>query len=130
MVGDPVILVNRTTEPLPFVADGRHYVLEPGDNYGYVSGHVQFALAQNPLMGSEDYHTLDFQSLVGVKGSKEYPSDPIPEEVLIAAMDEVERFSRVDSGLAPVKRVRPRSAMPRGRAVASLANANALAMGN
>lgn len=127
MVGDPIVLVNRTGSPLPFVADGRHYVLDPGDNYGYVQGHAQFALAQNPLMGSEDYYTLDFKSLVGVKGQTD--CEPFSDEDLLAAMDSIERFDRSTAGLAPVKRAKPRSAMPRGRSVASMANGNALAVG-
>jgi hypothetical protein len=127
MQGNPVILVNRTSEPLTFVADSRHYILNPGDNYGFFEGHSRFAMAQNPLMGSEDYYTLEFKSRVGVKG--ETDCSPISDEELLAAMDEVERFDRSTADLAPVRRVKPRHAPPRGRQVAGQANENAFAVG-
>lgn len=71
MVGEPVVLVNRTKRNLTFIADGRGYTLTPGDNYGYHTGHVRFAKSQNPVMGTEDYFSRTFQSLVGVKGTKD-----------------------------------------------------------
>lgn len=132
MVGAPVILVNRIGETLKFVADSRHYELEPGDNFGYVEGHVPFALAQNALMGSEDYHTLEFRSMVGWKrdGKEQTDCSPISDDDLLAAMECVERFDRQTSGLAPKVQVRPRTPPPRGRSVASNANGNSMAIGS
>lgn len=124
MVGDAIVLVNRTETPLQFVADGRHYVLQPGLNHGYVSGHAKFAMAQNPLFGSEDYHTLDYQSLVGVVGQTD--CEPIPDEVLLAAMDKPERFDRAASGMAPKVAVKTRKLQGR---VASASNDNVFATG-
>lgn len=131
MLGSPVVLVNRTQEKLNFTADSRHYILEPGDNYGFVEGHAQFAVKQNPLMGSEDYYTTEFRSLVGVKGRADCPCDPISDDDLLAAMDSIERFNRADAGLAPTVVVKPRSRMPRGRTgeVTTGASGNAMAIG-
>jgi len=66
IVGDDVILVNRTSKPLTFKADGRDFVLKPGANYGFNSGHAEFAYKQHPLPGTQDYGTLQFVSLVGI----------------------------------------------------------------
>lgn len=134
MVGNPVCLVNRTSSPVEFVADSRHYVLKPGDNYGFLEGHVRFAMQQNPLMGSEDYYTLEFQSLVGAKDAdgkviEGCPVDAFTDEQLIAALDEIERFNREASGVRMGTKVKPRWAPPRGRAVASLAGENSFASG-
>lgn len=130
MQGSPIILVNRTSYPLDFTADSRFYTLAPGENYGYVQGHAQFATAQNPLMGSEDYYSLEFQSLVGIKGQTDCA--PIPDDVLLAAVESHERFDRKEAGLAPVKFVKPRHRMPVGRSggVVTQANDNALAVGS
>lgn len=124
MVGDPIILVNRTSGTLPFVADGRHYTLHPGPNHGFVSGHAQFAMAQNPVFGTEDYYTLDFQSMVGVQGQT--PCDPISDEVLLDAFEKVERFDRAKSGMAA--KVAVKVPTLRGRQ-ASAANDNVFATG-
>lgn len=98
MIGNPVVLHNRTSKPLEFTADGRHYVLQPGDNHGFLEGHVRFACNQNPLMGSEDYYTLEFTSKVGVKGTpeleKQWPCTPIDDETVELAAMEVERLNR------------------------------------
>lgn len=127
MQGDPIVLINRTSNNVPFVADSRHFILKPGKNYGYVQGHAFFAMSQNPLMGSEDYHTLDFQSLVGVEGQTD--CSELSDEVLLEAGELVERFDRSTAGLAPTKITKTRHAAPRGRSVASNANGNSLAIG-
>lgn len=132
MLGSPVILVNRTDAPLNFTADSRHYILTPGDNYGFVEGHVQFAVAQNPLMGTEDYLTLEFQSLVGVKqdGKEIYPCEKLTDDQLLAGMESKERFDRETAGLGAVKFVKPRHPQPgKGRAFPTAAGANAFAIG-
>lgn len=130
MVGSPIVLVNRTGDILNFTADGIHYSLTPGDNYGFVEPHAYFAMAQNPLMGSEDYYTLDFQSLVGVKGDPLRPDTPYSDEELLAAMDNIERWDREKSGLRPGIRVKGRN-LPRGRSggVVTGANENVFAIG-
>lgn len=132
MTGNPVTLVNRTSEPIRFVADSRHYLLQPGDNHGFLEGHAPFAMRQNPLMGSQDYYSLDFISKVGVKVGgvvrEDAPCDPITDEQLLAAMDEIEAFNRSVSGLREGQRVRPRVAMPRGR-INSAADLTVLAVG-
>lgn len=104
MTGEPCILVNRTSSPLEFVADSRHYKLLPGDNVGLNTGHAPFAMAQNPLMGSENFHSLEFQSLVGIKGVTDCA--PIDEDELLVSYDKVERFNREEAGLAKVKTVK------------------------
>jgi hypothetical protein len=126
MTGAPVILVNRIGEVLNFVADGQHYVLQPGENYGFNEAQAPFAIRQNPLMGSEDYYTLDSQSLVGIKGQTD--CTPLSDEVLLAAMDCVERFDREKSGLRKGTKVRGR--VLRGRSdVATNANLSTITLG-
>lgn len=131
LVGTPIVLVNRIGEDIQFVADGQHHVLTPGDNYGYVEPHAFYAMKQNPLMGSEDYYTTEFRSLVGVKGRADCPCDPISDDDLLAAMESIERFNRADAGLAPSQVVKPRSRMPRGRTgeVVGGGSGNAMAIG-
>ncbi len=106
MVGSPICLVNRTGENLKFTADGQHFQLAPGDNHGFVQPHGYFAMAQNPLMGSEDYYTLEFQSLVGIKGQT--PCEPYSDEELLKAMEKVERFDRDSAGLRPSRQIKLR----------------------
>ena len=120
MVGNPICLVNRTGEDLKFVADGHHHVLKPGDNHGYVEPHAYFAMAQNPLMGSEDYYSLQFQSLVGVKGDPTRPTTPFSTEELLASYDEDERFNRAASGMAPGTKIRAKHRPMQGRIASSL----------
>lgn len=130
IVGDPIVLVNRTAHPLEFTADGRTYKLTPGDNYGYVRPHAQYAMAQNPLMGTEDFYSLEFESLVGIKG--ESACDPIADDVLEEVnKTEVERFNRERNGMRSGMKVQPRHRMPTGRTggVTSHATQNAFAVG-
>jgi len=120
MVGNQICLVNRTGENLKFVADGQHHVLVPGDNYGFVEPHAYFAMAQNPLMGSEDYYTLDFQSLVGVKGDPTRPTTPFSTEELLESYDQDERFNRAASGMAPGRKIKARHRPLQGRIASNL----------
>lgn len=123
----PIVLVNRTSEPLKFTADSQHHILAPGKNYGFFAWQAPFAKAQNPLFGSEDFYSLDYTSLVGVEG--EDNCDPIPEEELIAAMDKVERFDREANGMRPGVKVANRHSIKRGRAPSGNAGQNAFAVG-
>jgi hypothetical protein len=84
----PTKVINRTSRPLSYIADGRVYTLQPGVNI-IPSTHVRFAKSQNPVMGSEDYYTLSFDSLIGVDGKDD--CSPIPDELLESA---IERFDR------------------------------------
>lgn len=129
MVGDQVVLVNRTSSRvLEFTADGRHYALKPGDNYGFLEGHVRFARSQNPLMGSEDYHTLNFDSLVGVKGRTN--CEPISDEDLELSELNVERFDPQSLPRQNRVAIKPRHPRMKGRIDGGAgANANAFAVG-
>ena len=70
--GQTVTLVNRTIGVLTCKHDGRDYTIEPGENPGFPAEAVRHAKEQNPLMGSQDpYRPSHFESLVGVKGSKD-----------------------------------------------------------
>lgn len=129
MLGSPIVLVNRTDMALKFTADGVHHELQPGDNYGFVDSQAYFAMAQNPVMGSEDYYTLEFKSLVGVKGQTD--CTPLSDEVLLKGMESIERFDRASADLSPAVAVKPRHRMPQGRSggVTTGANENVLAVG-
>lgn len=133
MTGNPIVLVNRTTSPLTFVADSRHYELKPGANYGYLEGHARLAQAQNPLPGSEIYHSLDFTSLVGVKdieGKEISDCSPISDETILEAEEQSlgERFDRQASGLRDVKSVRNRHPKLNSR-ITTAADQTVLAVG-
>lgn len=121
-----ITLVNRTSEPRSFTADGVQHILQPGDNHGYFAWQAPYAKAQNPLFGSEDYYSLEFTSLVGVKGEDD--CEPIPDEILLAAMDQVERWNREQQGMRPGVKVKNYAA-PRGRGPSNLAGQNAFAIG-
>lgn len=127
MLGEPIVLVNRTPKPLSFTFDGRQFTLKPGRNYNHFEVHGPFAKAQNPLMGSEDYLTLDFISLVGVEGKDD--CSEIPAAVLEAAKD-AERFD-IETLTPAAKKNRTRVAnnfRQKGR-IASEVNANTQAVG-
>lgn len=123
----PVVLVNRTPDPLKFTADSQHHTLQPGKNYGFFSWQAPFAKAQNPLLGSEDFYSLEYESLVGVDGVDN--CEPIAEDVLLAAMDKVERFDREANGMRPGVKVANRHSITRGRGPSNLAGQNAFAIG-
>jgi hypothetical protein len=129
--GDQVVIVNRTERPLSFKADGRDYVLKPGKNYGLTNAHAKFAVAQNPMPGTEDYYSLQFESLVGVEDSDGRvirDVEPIPQEVIDGLRD-AERF---DVRTMPEDAQKGRgkvAARYRPQAGRSAANANATAIG-
>ncbi len=128
MIGNPIVLVNRTSHPLHFTKGGRQFTVMPGRNYGFTSDQVRFAKAQNPLLGTEDYLTRKFESLIGVEGTKD-PVDPIPDAVLEAASPErFDRNSFVDPRLRNVEMIRGRVAESRDE-VATLAGPDAMAIG-
>lgn len=94
ILGDDIVLVNRTTKPITFKADGRDHVLKPGDNYGFNTGHAEFAYKQNPVPGTADYGTLDFVSKIGIArptGEILYDTSPLTDEFL-ASMGDKEYF--------------------------------------
>ena len=89
IVGDDVILVNRTSKPLTFKADGRDFVLKPGPNFGFNTGHAEFAYKQHPLPGTQNYDSLQFISLIGIKredGVEIYDCEEITDEILEGAV--------------------------------------------
>lgn len=127
MVGDQIVLVNRTKKNLSFMVDGRSYTLKPGKNHGFVESQARFAMAQNPLMGTEDYLTLEYQSLVGIEGVND--CSEIPEEV-IEAVKEAERFDLASMAPAARKnRVAVAARLPLKGRVASGISANSNAIG-
>ena len=71
MARDIVILVNRTSNPprpLQYMFDGSREILQPGENHGIERRHMQYAIEQNKIMGTEEmYAPNQFESLVGVK---------------------------------------------------------------
>lgn len=111
---DSVTIVNRTIGGGEFERnlnvryDGEDIVIRPGENHGFPRVAVEFAIRQNPLMGSK--HPIDprkFISLVGIVGSKKFPVDPIPEEVLKRASQALEVVDRDgDFSGEPMRKVR------------------------
>ena len=123
----PAVLVNRTPDPLSFTADSQSHTLQPGENYGFFLWQAPYAKAQNPLFGSEDFYSLEYESLVGIKGIDN--CEPIPEDALLAAMDKVERFDREANGMRPGVKIANRHSHTRGRAPSNNAGQNAFAIG-
>jgi hypothetical protein len=134
MIGDQVVLVNRTPNTLSFVANGRHYPLKPGKNYGFLEGHVKFAMSQNPLFGTEDYFTLEYESLVGVEtpeGKQRTDCSEIPQSLLDELKD-MERFNVASmSPAAQQGRMRIAAAWRKDKMrIPSLAGANSIGSNN
>jgi hypothetical protein len=90
MRGDFVTLVNRTSQPLTFKANGRTYRLQPGAN-AVTNELVRFAKLQLPRMGTFDPSGLQGDYLVGVKGVDDCSMIPPGEE---HKGNKVERFDR------------------------------------
>lgn len=61
-----VTLVNRLAVPLQATWDGRHYDVEPGDNW-LPEIVAEAAKRQNVVLGSEDPFTLACEYYVGIK---------------------------------------------------------------
>jgi hypothetical protein len=134
IVGDEVILVNRTERPLSFKADGRDHVLKPGENYGFNAGHAEFAYKQHPLPGTQNYDSLQFVSLIGIirasDGTVLYDCSPIGSDIIAAAAGK-ELFD-IETMPADAQKGRTVSKGRHlaGRETASLATANAIAAGD
>jgi hypothetical protein len=119
MTGPIVQIFNRAPWPLKAIKDGRTYDIPVGFSH-MTADVVPFAKLQNPLMGSEDPNTLQFESLISVvipagdpKRVQRDPLDALPAEV-IRAMP-IERINR--SLLDPSRQATEERAtqFPRGR---------------
>ena len=136
IVGDDVILVNRTSKPLTFKADGRDFVLKPGANYGFNSGHAEFAYKQHPLPGTQDYGSLKFVSLIGImrEDGQELIELYDCAEITDATITAAEGKELFDVGTMPVDaqvgRTKSKGRHLGGREAASLATQNAMAASN
>jgi hypothetical protein len=82
MIGSIVTIVNRTTRILKVTKNGLDMSLPPGETH-VTSDWVRFAKQQNPVPGTGNPFTLEFESLVGVKGTKDDIS-PISDDILNA----------------------------------------------
>lgn len=89
MVGEMLVLVNRTSKPLVVQQNGRQVTLKPGDNH-ITADWVRFAKQQHPRMGTFDPSGLEGEYLVGVKDSEDDCSMIEPG----AEHKSVERFDR------------------------------------
>jgi hypothetical protein len=94
-------IVNRTIgagkyeRKLTVRYDGEDMELKPGENANFPKEAIPFAIKQNIVMGSRNAtDPRQFISMVGVVGSRLYPCDPIPEEVLEAASKKLEIHDR------------------------------------
>jgi hypothetical protein len=128
--GNPVVLVNRTSEVLSFVVDGQHFKINPGENFGFHSGQVRFAKTQNIVRGTENYSTTRFESLVGVKGTTDDVS-PISNEDLQAAIElsNGERFDRSSMGPGAQRTTKINSRHQSIGRIAALSGSESMAIG-
>jgi len=121
MVGDIVQIFNRAPWPLKAIKDGRTHEIPVGISH-MTADVVPFAKAQNPLMGSEDPNTLQFESLVSVvipandprKRVQRDPLDALPAEVIKAMSHERINRSLLDPDRQFGVEERP-TMFPRGR---------------
>lgn len=97
-VGNIVRIFNRTPYVLTATKDGRQFPIKPGYNH-VTSDIVFFARAQNPVMGTEDPGTLEYESLISRvanadEGEEQIDSlEPIPADIL--ALMPRERINRM-----------------------------------
>ena len=98
---DSVTVYNRTIgagayeRDLNVRYDGEDIKLKPGANPGFPRVAIEYAVKQNPLMGSK--HPVDprkYISLVGVEGYKKLPCEPIDEMTLATAAQALEVVDR------------------------------------
>lgn len=117
MVGDIVVIVNRTNRNLDVMKDGKPTVLKPGRN-SVNAGLIRFAKQQNPLPGSQDPYTLQEESLIGVEGTHDN-CEPIPDELL--ALLPIEKIDRTSPNMPPDRRrvTEKATGFPKGRSRAT-----------
>lgn len=89
MVGEIIQIFNRAPFPVSVMKDGRQKTIPAG--YSYItSDWLRFAKQQNPVKGTEDPNSLQYDSLIsyvvpaGSKQKQRDPLDTIPIEVLQA----------------------------------------------
>ena len=111
MIGRIVTVINRTSRLLKATKNGVDMSFPPGETH-VTSDWVRYIKQQNPVPGTGNPFTLEFDSLFGVKGTRDDVSE-IPDAVLNALP--VERLDRsmLDAKLqhADTQTVR----FPRGR---------------
>lgn len=119
MIGDVVRVFNRAPFALQVTKDGKQTVLYPGEN-SITRDLVLYAKQQNPVPGSDNPHTLIYESFISyiantARGEKQKDSlDPIPQDVI-----DVLPAERINRYLLPEERQKatPSAApfFPKGR---------------
>lgn len=114
--GEIVQIFNRTTRTLTCMKGGRQHTIPPGLSY-VTFDVVMYARQQNPVPGSEDYQSLEYESLISLvaaKGQKQkHPLDVVPDDVLDALGPE--RLNRASMQLDRQVGQTMTTAFPRGR---------------
>lgn len=87
-----VTLVNRTSQVLEGVWDGRVYKIKPGENHFDKIMARKFK-EQNPVMGSEDPRSGEMLYKLGIV-EDENPVDNLPDEFLAQFASFIERWDR------------------------------------
>lgn len=82
MIGRIVTVINRTSRTLKATKDGVDMSFPPGETH-VTADWVRFIKQQNPVPGTSNPFTLEFESLFGVKGSKDDCSE-ISDDILNA----------------------------------------------
>lgn len=116
MTGDIIRIFNRAPWELSAIKDGRRYVIPVG--YSHITSDVLwYAQAQNPVPGTEDPHTFQFESLISYvhpdKRKQKDSLDPIPAETL--ALMPKERIDRSKLDLHRQNGTELTASFPRGR---------------
>jgi hypothetical protein len=84
---ETVTLINRTKGVLKCTFDGGDIPIQPGKNYGFPAIAVQYAKAQNVVMGTmHPFSPTQYDCLVGVDGTKD-PTTPIEQSAAIEVFD-------------------------------------------
>ena len=116
-VGTIIEIFNRAPYALSVMKDGRSFPLPVGRSH-ITSDLLLYAKAQNPVPGTEDPASLQFQSLISYiapNGQKQIdPLDSIPQEVLDAMPKERMDRNKLDPGRQNSVEMHMQS-FPRGR---------------
>lgn len=101
-IGQIVKILNRAPWPLKVMKDGRQHDIPVGESH-ITEDLVPFARQQNPVMGTEDPNSLQYESLVSVivkdPKNQRHPLDLLDAELLKSLSVE-----RIDRSLLPPDR--------------------------
>lgn len=87
--GDIVTAVNRSSQTLSWLFNGRQFTLKPGERKPMNLTYVLYGIRRTPVMGTYDpAYEHQHQSLIGIEEQQEtYPIDPIEQSNAVESID-------------------------------------------